>query len=673
MVQSASFSGFRANLALVYGTYLVGLVAVLALLALLDRFGLPQTVTGLVFFLLAVAPFALIGIHCRTWNAEDYYVAGRRIPPVYTGIAVAADWLSAAPFLGLAGVLFALGHDGLAFVVGLCGGFVLIALLIVPSLRKLGAYTLPDFFAARYGAIARLPAAFVLAVVSFVFLVAQVYAAGLATERLLGIGFAASVFAAVGLLLLCSFLGGAARGGMKALTWTQLPVYALLIAAFMTPIVALSYKHYGLAIPELAHGQALDDIAALERSLLAKGLASASGPAAIKVHSAPFGALDAFNAFALIVCLMIGTASMPHLLMRYAAVPSVKQARTSVGWSLLFVLVIFLSAPAYAALAKLQLYALMEQSVDLRALPEWIYSYGKLGLVRICGADAVDFPTVAAACEETPRHPFLLRHQDFALSSEAAVLAAPEIGGLPYFVVGLVALGALAGALAAADGLLFALGNMFGHDLYHELLDRSASMSRPLIVSRLALVLIAVLAAYAALARPADILTLASWALSLAAAGLFPALLLGIWSKRTNAWGCIAGMMIGFGLALYYIWGTSYAAPNFYETWGQFSNASADAVRRYAELKQAYLNAAPGPAKEAAWRAFDAHARGIANWSGLSNLSAALFALPAGLATTWLVSLITPRPSRAVVELVTDMRRPLGGLTLRAGRRGVAR
>jgi cation/acetate symporter len=682
-------------------------------LGILEQLGVPNRWIGYGFVFLTIAVYAVIGILSRTTDVGEYYVAGRSVPSFYNGMATGADWMSGASFVGMAGTLFLLGYDGLAFVLGWTGGYVLVAILIAPFLRKFGAYTVPDYFAARYeGTTPRMLAVIVLLACSFTYVTAQIFATGLIASRFLAMDFEVAVYAGLAGILLCSMLGG-----MKAVTWTQVAQYIVLIVAYLTPVVILSAKKYGIPIPQLTYGQAIADITALEQSMIQKGYASA---ASLKPHIKPFTTYDPLNFFALIFCLMVGTASLPHILMRYFTTPSVRDARSSVAWSLFFIFLLYFTAPAYAAFSKLEVFNLINKGTKLAELPQWMYTYGQIGLVKVCGVDVKVAQAVIDACGKIAGHPGVLRWQDLNINTDVIVLSTPEIAGMPYVIAGLVAAGGLAAAMSTADGLLLAIANALSHDVYSRtILPMKSSGSRmiasllgaiaviafplwivwgkpafglgiplhyilgglialtiliaiplyanatetgkKLLIARVLLVIVALAAAAAAQTRPADILSMVAWAFSLAAAGIFPALVMGVWWKRANKAGCIAGMIIGFGLCAYYLVGTRYFAVSFHEMWSWLGTASPAALKKYAELKAAYAAAGGDAAKAAAaWKALDAHAQGIASWFGVRNISAALFGLPAGFLAIWIVSLLTPAPSQATMDMVDATRRPAG-------------
>ena len=586
---------FTSNLGRVYGIYTGSFAAFVILLAILEQVGVPNQIIGYLFVFFTIAVYAGIGILSRTMQVSEYYVAGRKVPAVYNGMATAADWMSAASFIGMAGSLYSLGYDGLAFVLGWTGGYVLVAVLIAPYLRKFGAYTVPDFLGARYGGnTARLIGVAILFVCSFAYIVAQVTGTGIIASRFLGIQFEVAVFVGLIGILVCSLLGG-----MRAVTWTQVAQYIVLIIAYLLPVVILSAQKTGVPIPQLMYGQVLQEIQVLEQ---AAGVT--------KPHAAPFTNYDPLNFFGLVLCLMVGTAGLPHVLMRFFTTPTVREARKSVGWSLLFIFILYFTAPAYAAFAKLEVL----QNVigqPLANLPDWVTIYGNLELVKICGVNATSLEAIQAACAAVPGAGDLLRWQDLAINNDVIVIATPEIAGLPYVIAGLVAAGGLAAALSTADGLLLAIANALSHDIYYRIIDPKAPTQRRLIVARVLLVVVALIAAWVASTRPAGILAMVAWAFSLAAAGLFPALVMGIWWKRTTSTAACLGMVAGFGVTLFYLLATVYG--------------------------------------------------GMGLWFGVRNISAALFGMPVAFLTIILVSLVTKAPSQEMQDFIDSIRKPAGG------------
>jgi cation/acetate symporter len=449
------------------------------------------------------------------------------VPALYNGMATAADWMSAASFIGMAGSLYLQGYDGLAFVLGWTGGYVLVAVLVAPYLRKFGAYTVPDFLAARYGGnLARLVGVIVLIACSFIYLMGQLTGTGLVMSRLIGIPFAYGVFVGLAGILVCSMLGG-----MRAVTWTQVAQYIVLIIAYLIPVIILSAQKTGIPVPQFAYGQILAEITELERT--APHIAPFVGEA--KGHATAFWFRDPLNFFGLIFCLMVGTASLPHVIMRYFTTPSVREARKSVGWSLLFIFILYFTAPAYAVFAKYEVFTnILGRDIStlqaVQALPSWIFTYGNLGLVKICGANAASPEALLAACQA--KGAALLDFSQFSIAPDTIVLATPEIAGLPYVIAGLVAAGGLAAALSTADGLLLAIANALSHDVYYKMIDHTASTKRRLVVARILLVMVALLGAWTAVTLPQSILIFVSWAFSVAASGLFAAL---VWACSGSA------------------------------------------------------------------------------------------------------------------------------------------
>lgn len=592
---------FTSNLGRIYGMYTGGFAAFVIFLAILEMLGVPNTIIGYLFVFFTIAVYALIGILSRTMQVSEYYVAGRRVPAFYNGMATAADWMSAASFIGMAGTLYALGYDGLAFVLGWTGGYVLVAVLIAPFLRKFGAYTVPDFLGSRYGGnFARTLGIIVLFACSFTYIVAQITGTGVIASRFLGIPFEFAVFVGLVGILVCSMMGG-----MRAVTWTQVAQYIVLIIAYLIPVVILSAQRTGVPIPQLMYGQILQDISVLEQTLPALEGARA--------HIQPFTTYNPLNFFSLILCLMIGTASLPHVLMRFFTTPSVKEARKSVGWALFFIFLLYFTAPAYAAFAKLEIYEnVMGVAVstieEVQNLPAWVYIYGGLGMVTICGQTSATAAELFAACQAAGVD--ALAYGDFGIHNDVVVIATPEIAGLPYVIAGLVAAGGLAAALSTADGLLLAIANALSHDIYYRMVNPEASTAKRLVVARILLVVVAILGALVAGTRPGEILAMVAWAFSLAAAGLFPVLVMGVWWKRTTKEGAIAGMIVGFSITLFYLIATRYG--------------------------------------------------GMGLWFGVGNISAGLFGIPMGFLACYVVSLMTPAPSKEMQDFIDAIRVPKG-------------
>ncbi len=615
---TAAGGDFISRLPKIYGMYTGGFLVFLVVLALAEYFlNLSDRTIGYVFLAATIGLYAMIGIMSRTMSSDEYYVAGRRVPAVFNGMATASDWMSAASFIGMAGTLYVQGYDGLAFIMGWTGGYVLVALLIAPYLRKFGQYTIPDFLGARYGGnTIRLIGVVCAIVVSFVYLMAQLSGAGLIMSRFLGIEMMWGIIAALGGVLVCSMLGG-----MRAVTWTQVAQYIVLIIAYLIPVIWMSIQVTGNPIPQFAYGGVLEKIGELEQQF---GVAAG--------HVVPFARTDMANFMALTFCLMVGTAGLPHVLMRFYTVPSVKEARTSVGWALLFIFLLYFTAPAYAVFAKYAVYTdVIGKGLD--QLPQWVAYWGKIGVVAVC--DAVDVAASVKACATagaggTPlvgNGDGIVQLKELWLHGDAIVLATPEIAGLPYVISGLVAAGGLAAALSTADGRLLTMSNALSHDFYTKVINPGASVVQRLTIARVLLVAIAAVAAYATIHAPATILQLVGQAFSLAASAFFPALFLGVFWKRANKAGAIAGMLVGFLLAGYYIAGVGW---NF-----------------NALLGVSFFPTPPNPDP-----ALDGR------WFGINAISGGIFGMPAGMLTMIVVSLLTRDTSPDIKAMVENIRYP---------------
>jgi cation/acetate symporter len=658
----ATKNSFLDNLGKIYAYYTGGFAAFVILLAILEQFGVPDKIIGYLFIFFTVAVYAFIGILSRTAQISEYYVAGRVVPAFYNGMATGSDWMSAASFIGMAGSLYALGYDGLAFVLGWTGGYVLVAVLLAPYLRKFGQYTVPDFLGARFGGnAARFIGILVLLAASFTYVVAQIYGVGIIASRFLGIPFEVAVFVGLLGILVCSMLGG-----MRAVTWTQVAQYIILIIAYLIPVILLSTSKTGVPIPQLMYGQALEHIHSLEDTL---GIAKHHSDAFVNAKG-EYDPVAALNFFALIFCLMIGTASLPHILMRYFTTPNVKQARMSVGWSLFFIFLLYFTAPSYAAFAKWEVYSnVIGQPID--QLPAWVASWGRAGLDLVGACDAANAAEIFKKCVGVVGNADgILQAAEFKIDNDAIVLATPEIAGLPYVIAGLVAAGGLAAALSTADGLLLAIANALSHDVYYRMIDRHASTQRRLIVSRALLVLVAVVAAWVASTKPAGILSMVAWAFSIAASGLFPALVLGVWWKRASNVGAVAGMIAGFGICLFYLIMTQYYPENFVTMFkgeavlAKLAELKAAAAQAAATLSAAGDTAAAElkTAAAAADAAVKANITANANWWGVKNISCGLFGIPLAFLVTIVVSLFTPAPSREMQEFIDSIRVPRGAV-----------
>ncbi len=535
--------GFIQNLPKIYGLYTGGFIVFIGLMAVLEQMGVSAATIGILFVAFTIFIYAAIGWLSRTMQVDAYYVAGREVPPVFNGMATAADWMSGASFVALAGGVYFGGHGYLAFVVGWTGGYVLVNSLMAPYLRKFGCYTVPDFIGTRYGGNwARFVAVVILVVASFTYVTAQINATGTIAARALQIPFEYGVWFGLLGILLCSMLGG-----MRAVTWTQVAQYIVLIIAYLVPVIWMSNKQgFGL-IPQFSYGEAVQRITELE-PLVGLGAKPTETFAGLRVLTTPVNApgdwTHSWKFVTLAFCMMAGTASLPHILMRYFTTPSVRAARWSVAWSLFFIFLLYFTAPALATFTKLQLLdpnlptAIIGKSFAEVANLDWIKNWSNVGMLKIVDSNGDG----------------ILQLNEFFMRPDIVVLATPEIAGLPYVISGLVAAGGMAAAMSTADGLLLAIANALSHDLYYKIIDPKADTRVRLIVARVLLILIGAAGAVVASMKLTGILGAVAWAFCFAASGLFFPLVLGVWWKRANAAGALAGMVFGFGAGTIYLY-----------------------------------------------------------------------------------------------------------------------
>ena len=541
---------FIDNLPRVYGLYTGGFVVFIGLMAVLEQMGVSADTLGILFVAFTIAIYAGIGWLSRTMQVDAYYVAGREVPALYNGMATAADWMSGASFVAMAGGVYFGGYGYLAFIVGWTGGYVLVNSLLAPYLRKFGCYTVPDFIGTRYGGnMARLFAVIVLVVASFTYVTAQINATGTIAARALQIPFEMGVWFGLLGILLCSMLGG-----MRAVTWTQVAQYIVLIIAYLVPVFWMSnVQGFGL-IPQFSYGGAVERIGELE-TLQGVGTLmpteSFTGMRALTTAhaTAPDSAMASWKFVTLVLVLMAGTASLPHILMRYFTTPSVREARRSVVWSLFFIFLLYFTAPALATFTKLQIMdpnlatGIIGKSIAEVQTLDWIQKWGNVGFLAISDSNGDG----------------LLQINEFFMRGDIVVLATPEIAGLPYVISGLVAAGGMAAAMSTADGLLLAIANALSHDLYYKIIDPNADTRTRLIVARILLIIIGAGGALVASLKLSSILGAVAWAFSFACSGLFFPLVLGVWWKRANRQGAVAGMGLGFLAGSAYLYQVRFA------------------------------------------------------------------------------------------------------------------
>jgi cation/acetate symporter len=599
--------GFADNLGRIYGIFAIGFLAFVILLAILEQVGIPSEWIGYLFLIFSFVIYGGFGLLARTMQVSDYYVVSRRVPAFYNGMAVAASWIGTSGYIALAGALYVTGYDALSYILGMTGGFVLLAVLIAPFLRKFGAYTVPDFLGYRFGGqVMRFVSVAIVIACSFLLLAAQMRGAGLVLQQFLGSNYEMGVIFGLVFVVLGTLLGG-----MRAVTWGQVAQYIVLVMAFIIPMIIISTIETGIPLPHLMYGQIMQTTSALELDMVQNGLAAADN---VAHFNEPFSQTSEINFFAVAISLMLGTASMPFLLMRTLTATRIHEARRTNGWALIFVMLVFFTAPIYAVFVRYDIYkSVIGQA--LNDLPDWVFSWGAGGGIDICGTAATSIEAISASCAAAGTE--IVRLTDFQLSPDILVLAASDIANLPFVVTALVGAGALAAALAAANGLMVAISGTLSQDIVHRMIDRKAPTARRLVVARAIALATAFLAAFGAMTLPPDILKMIGWSFSLAASGLFPALVLGIWWKRCNGIGAIAGMLAGFGIAGLYIFG----------------------LHNYG------------------W-----------SWFGLAGSAAAVFGVPLGFAVSVGVSLLTPEPSEDVQSLVADMRVPRGRTYMEADR-----
>jgi cation/acetate symporter len=603
--------GFINNLSKVYGIYTLGFLGFVILMAILEQAGVSADAIGWMFVGFTIFIYAMIGVLSRTMESGQYYVAGREVPAVFNGMATAADWMSGASFIAMAGGIYLKGYPYMAFLVGWTGGYVLVASLLAPYLRKFGCYTVPDFIGTRYGGnLARLCAVIILVVASFTYVTAQITGTGIVASRALNIPFNLAVWIGLAGILFCSMLGG-----MRAVTWTQVAQYIVLIVAYLLPVFWMSNKlGYGL-IPHFAQFDAVLRVQELEQlhqvgTLMptAEAQSAAGGLAALKVgiNDASDTLMAKWKFFTLVLCMMAGTASLPHVLMRYFTTASVKAARQSVGWSLVFICLLYLTAPALATFTKLSLLdpnlatGIIGKSVANAQSLDWVQKWSDVGFLKIVDGNGDG----------------LLQINEFFMKGDIVVLATPEIAGLPYVISGLVAAGGLAAAMSTADGLLLAIANALSHDLYYKIIDPKADSKTRLVVARVLLLGVGAAGAFVAAQGLTGILGAVAWAFCFANSGLFFPLVLGVWWKRANRAGAVAGMIGGFGAGFWYL---------YMVQWG-----------------------------------------GMTPWLGLDGLRFGMIGMPVSLILMVVVSLATEEPDAETQKMVDEIRIPKGKALLDA-------
>jgi cation/acetate symporter len=527
------------------GLFTLAFAGALVALALLGNFGLPDSVLGTTLGVGVVIAFAVAGVSSRTMRQDEFHTAGGNLSALANGMAMAAAFLSAGAVLGLAAAVLSDYRAGIAITLGWSLGFLLLAVFIAPYLRKSGAVGVADFLAVRFDSRGvRVVAALIVALTLVPALAAAIATAATVTARL----FALSPQAAAVVVVLL-MLSGTILGGLRSVTLAALAQYIVLAVAFVVPVAIVSTLAYSLPLPQLAAGLAYHDAATLAASGdLAQPLASRFLPAAPESN---------FQFLATVVALAAGVAALPHLLMRCSAVDGAPAVRRSVGWALVFVLIVALTAPAYASFARLTLLRDVVGSA-LNDLPDWLFTLGRQGMVRLCGTAATSVAAVSNACAALHGSGTELRAADVAISGDVVVLGWSDIADLPYVTTALILVGALAAALAAGNAMALAVAGALGRDLYAHLIDAKASAGRRLIITRLILLLTVLVATWLGTYHSGEVFRLAAATLSLSAGGLFPALALAVWWRRTTAAGAIGGMIAGFAVTAAIVAGDWY-------------------------------------------------------------------------------------------------------------------
>jgi cation/acetate symporter len=486
------------------------------------------------FVFLSFSLYVGIAIWSRAESTKDFYVAGGGVPPLANGMATAADWMSAASFISMAGLISFLGRDGTFYLMGWTGGYVLLALLLAPYLRKFGKFTVPDFIGDRYySSSARLVAVFCAIVVSFVYVCGQMQGAGIVFSRFLEVDITTGVVIGMAIVFFYAVLGG-----MKGITYTQVAQYCVLIFAFMVPAIFISILMTGKVIPQIGFGSELTD--AFGGGYLLDRLDGISQQLGFAAYTE--GQKTTQDVFFITAALMFGTAGLPHVIIRFFTVPNVRDARKSAGYALLFIAILYTTAPAVSAFAKMNLINTVN-NVEYSAMPEWFSKWETTNLIAF--TDKNNDGRIQYLGD-----PVL---NELTVNRDIMVLANPEIAGLPNWVVALVAAGALAAALSTAAGLLLVISTSVAHDLLKRTFRPEITEKQELFYARLSIFFAVLVAGYFGIYPPAYVAQVVAFAFGLAAASFFPAIVLGIFNKKMNKEGAIAGMVVGFSFTAAYI------------------------------------------------------------------------------------------------------------------------
>ncbi|MDG2119476.1 MAG: cation acetate symporter [Gammaproteobacteria bacterium] len=485
-----------------------------------------------VFVFLSFSLYVGIAIWSRAGSTKEFYVAGGGVHPLANGMATAADWMSAASFIGMAGLISFLGRDGTFYLMGWTGGYVLLALLLAPYLRKFGKFTVPDFIGDRYySKTARLVAVFCAIVISFIYVCGQMQGAGVVFSRFLEVDVTTGVLIGMAIVFFYAVLGG-----MKGITYTQVAQYCVLIFAFMVPAIFISIMMTGQVVPQIGFGSELIDGSGYLLDRL-DGLSQELGFATYTE-----GQRSTQDVFFITAALMFGTAGLPHVIIRFFTVPNVRDARRSAGYAIVFIAILYTTAPAVAAFARVNLINSVNNA-EYTAMPDWFTKWETTSLI------AFDDKNKDGKIQYTGDSDL----NELTVSADIMVMANPEIAGLPNWVVALVTAGALAAALSTAAGLLLVISTSVAHDMLKRTFIPSISEKQELLAARLSIFIAVLIAGYVGMNPPAYVAQVVAFAFGLAAASFFPAIVLGIFQKKMNKQGAISGMVVGFIFTATYI------------------------------------------------------------------------------------------------------------------------
>lgn len=480
---------------------------------------------------LTFALYIGIAIWSRAGSTKEFYIAGKGVNPIANGMATAADWMSAASFISMAGIISFTGYDGSVYLMGWTGGYVLLALLLAPYLRKFGKFTVPDFIGDRYYSnVARTVAVFCALIVSFTYIAGQMRGVGIVFSRYLEVDINTGVYIGMGIVLFYAILGG-----MKGITYTQVAQYCVLIFAFMVPAIFISIQMTGNPIPQLGFGsESADGVYLLDKL---NGLHEELG-----FSQYTSGSKSTLDVFLITAALMIGTAGLPHVIVRFFTVKKVSDARKSAGWALLFIAILYTTAPAIAVFARTNLIETVSEK-DYADMPYWFKKWEDTGLLKF--DDKNDDNIIQYLGDE--------QLNELTIDKDIMVLANPEIAQLPNWVIALLAAGAIAAALSTAAGLLLVISSSISHDLIKRIINPTISDKGELIAARASAFFAVILAGYFGINPPDFVAATVALAFGLAAASFFPAIVLGIFYKKMNKEGAISGMLIGILSMLFYM------------------------------------------------------------------------------------------------------------------------